>query len=64
MLNNLDEQARGWQEQAVYCAQQADARSDPKVKRQFLELRRLWLLLARSYETNPKSDNLPSPTRR
>jgi hypothetical protein len=64
MLNNLSEQARGWHEQAVYCAQQADARSDPKVKQQFLELKRLWLLLARCYETNGKSDNLPSPTRR
>jgi hypothetical protein len=45
------------------------------VKQQFLELKRLWLLLARSYdfterlgglydETKRKSDNLPSPTRR
>jgi hypothetical protein len=75
MLNNLSEQARGWHEQAVYCAQQADARTDPKVKQQFLELKRLWLLLARSCdfterlgglydETNRKSDNLLSPTRR
>jgi len=43
------------------------------VKQQFLELKRLWLLLARSYdfterldcgETNRKSDNFPSPIRR
>lgn len=60
MLNKLGEQVREWHGQAVYCAQQADARTDPKVKRQFLELKRLWLLLARSYETNRKSDNLPS----
>jgi hypothetical protein len=75
MPNNLGEQIREWHEQAVHCAQQADARTDPKVKQQFLELKRLWLLLARSYdfterlgglydETNRKSDNLPSPTRR
>jgi len=47
MLNNRAEQIREWHEQAVYCAQQADARTDPKVKQQFLELKRLWLLLAR-----------------
>jgi hypothetical protein len=75
MLNNLGEQIREWHEQAIHCSQQADARTDPKVKQQFLELKRLWLLLARSYdfterlggpydETNRKSNNLPSPTRR
>jgi hypothetical protein len=31
---------------AVHCTRQADAQTDPKVKRQFLELKRLWLLLA------------------
>ena len=36
-------------QQAVDCARQADAQNDPKVKEQFLELKRLWLLLARSY---------------
>jgi hypothetical protein len=75
MPNNLGEQIREWHGQAAYCAQQADARTDPKVKQQFLELKRLWLLLARSYdfterlgglydETNRKSDSLLSPTRR
>jgi hypothetical protein len=58
MLNNLDEQARGWHEQAVYCAQQADARTDPKVKRQFLELKRLWLLLAHSYDPTERLGGL------
>jgi hypothetical protein len=73
MPSNLSEQIREWDEQAVQCALQADAQTDPKVKQQFLELKRLWLLLARSYdfterlgydETNRKSDNLLSPTRR
>ena len=32
----------------VHCARQADAQTDPGVKRQFLELKRLWLLLARA----------------
>jgi len=31
----------------VHCARQADAQTDPGVKRQFLELKRLWLVLAR-----------------
>ena len=48
MPNNLIVENREWQRQAVHCAQQADAQTDPKVKQQFLELKRLWLLLARS----------------
>ena len=48
MPNNLIEQIREWDEQVVHCARQADAQTDPKVKQQFLELKRLWLLLARS----------------
>jgi hypothetical protein len=40
MSNNLSEQIREWDEQAVQCARQADAQTDPKVKQQFLELKR------------------------
>jgi hypothetical protein len=47
MPNNLSEQIRECDEQVVHCARQADAQTDPGVKRQFLELKRLWLLLAR-----------------
>jgi hypothetical protein len=70
MPNNLSEQIREWDEQAVQCARQADAQTDPKVKQQFLELKRPWLLLARSYDfterlgSHRKSDNFPSPIRR
>jgi hypothetical protein len=49
MLNNLSAETREWYQQAVNCARQADAQTDPKVKQQYLELKRLWLLLARSY---------------
>jgi hypothetical protein len=35
MPNNLSEQIREWDEQAVQCARQADAQTDPKVKQQF-----------------------------
>jgi len=45
-LNNFNEQVREFYRQAVDCARQADAQNDPKVKQQFLELKRLWLLLA------------------
>jgi len=41
MPNNLSEQIREWDEQAVQCARQADAQTDPKVKQQFLALNRL-----------------------
>jgi hypothetical protein len=54
MPNNLSEQIREWDEQAVQCARQADAQTDPKVKQQFLELKRLWLLLARGYDFNER----------
>jgi hypothetical protein len=49
MSNTLSEQIRECDEQAVQCARQADAQTDPGEKRQFLELKRLWLSLARSY---------------
>ena len=45
MPNNLSERIRECDDQVVHCARQADAQTDPGVKRQFLELKRLWLLL-------------------
>jgi hypothetical protein len=51
-LNNFNEQVREFYQQAVDCARQADAPNDPKVKQQFLELKRLWLLLAQRCEFN------------
>ena len=47
-------------QQAVLCMQQAEAQNNPKVKRQFLELTRRWLLLARGYDESNKS-NLGTP---
>ena len=51
-LNNFNEQIREYYQQAVDCERQADTQNDPKVKQQFLELKRLWLLLARRCEFN------------
>jgi hypothetical protein len=56
MPNNLSEQIRECDEQVVHCARQADAQIDPGVKRQFLELKRLWLLLAHYTSTERDRD--------
>jgi len=64
MQNNLSEETDEWYRQAVYCARQADALTDPKVKQQFLELNRLWLLLARSYEFTESQTNFSNETKR
>jgi hypothetical protein len=57
MLNNHAEQICDCYQQAAYCVQQAEAQNDPKVKKQFLELTRRWLLLARGYVVDKSSDN-------
>jgi hypothetical protein len=49
MLNNLNDESREWYQQAERCALQADVQTNPKVKQQFLELKRLWLILTHSY---------------
>jgi hypothetical protein len=55
MLNNPNEESH---QQAVHCERQADAQTDPKVKQQFLELRRLWLILAHSYEITESTNRV------
>jgi hypothetical protein len=51
-LNDFNEQIREFYQQAVDCERQADAQNDSKMKQQFLELKRLWLLLAQRCEFN------------
>ena len=51
MPNNHVQEIRECHQQAVQCVQQAEAQNDAKVKKQFLELTRLWLLLAHGYES-------------
>jgi hypothetical protein len=48
MPNDLSATDEWIYQQADHCARQADAQTDPTVKQQFLELKRLWLLLARA----------------
>jgi hypothetical protein len=48
MLSEHTQEIRECCQQAAHCVQQAEAQNDPKVKEQFLELTRRWLLLADS----------------
>jgi hypothetical protein len=50
VINSWDEQIRKCYREALDCAREADAQIDPKIKQDFLNLKRGWLLLARSYE--------------
>jgi hypothetical protein len=57
MLNNYIQEIRECYQQAAHCVQQAEAQNDPKVKEQFLELTRRWLLLVRGYVVNESLDD-------
>jgi hypothetical protein len=46
MLNSHAQEIRECYQQAAHCVQQAETQNDPKIKQQFLELTRRWLLLA------------------
>ena len=50
MLNNLSEQIRNCLQHAEECARQAAAETDQKLKHDFLDMERRWLVLAQSYE--------------
>ena len=55
MPGNRIQEIRECYQQAAHCVQQAVAQNDPKLKKQFLELTRRWLLLARCYDESDKS---------
>ena len=50
MLSNLSEQVRECLRHAEDCARDAAAQTCPKMRKDFLDLERRWLSLARSYE--------------
>ena len=50
MLNNLSEQIRDCLQHAEDCAQKAAAQTDQKLKQDFLDNERRWLMLAQSYD--------------
>jgi hypothetical protein len=49
VLNNLCEEVRECLQHAEHCARKAAAQTDPKLKKDFLDMERRWLSLARSY---------------
>ena len=64
MPNNLSAQIREWDEQAVHCARQADAQTDPNLKADFLDMERRWLALARSYDFTARLDDFAGEMKR
>jgi hypothetical protein len=50
MLQNLSKQVRHCLEHAEECAQRAKYERDPDLARDFLDMERRWLSLARSYQ--------------
>jgi hypothetical protein len=64
MLNNLSEQVRECLQHAEDCARRAAAQTDAKVKRDFLDLERRWLSLARSYEFCERLGDFSGETKR
>ena len=65
VLNNVSEQIRECYRRAEECARKAAAQTDPKLKADFSDLERHWLVLARSYDfaerLNSFTRNNPKP---
>jgi hypothetical protein len=64
MLNNLREQSRQCYRHAEDCARKAAAQTDPKIKADFLDVERRWLLLAQSYEFTERLGDFSNETKR
>ena len=50
VLDGISEQIRECYRHAEDCGRKAAAQTDPKIKADFLDLERRWLVLARSYD--------------
>jgi len=61
VMHNHTERSREYFRQAEECARQANAQMDPKVKRQFLVLAQLWLILAELFELKSEPTYRASP---
>jgi hypothetical protein len=64
VLNNVSEQIRECYRRAEECARKAAAQTDPKLKADFLDLERHWLVLARSYDFAERLTNFWGETKR
>jgi hypothetical protein len=61
MLQNLSQQIRDCYQHAEECRRRAIAQADPELRKDFLELERRWLKLARSYELAERLAKFPNP---
>ena len=61
MLGKISENAAEAYRRAEACARKAEAATDPKVRLDFLEMERRWLILARSYEFVDRLDQFANP---
>jgi hypothetical protein len=59
MLQNLSQQIRDCYQHAEECRRRAIAQADPELRKDFLELERRWLKLARSYELAERLAKFP-----
>ena len=59
-MYRISVQARECRQYAEHCAQNAQNKSDPEVRQSYLEMQRLWLGLARSYEFSEHLEFLSS----
>ena len=64
MLNNVSEQIRESLRHAEDCARQAAAQTGPNLKKDFLDMERRWLFLARSYEFTERITDFSAVTKR
>jgi hypothetical protein len=64
VLNNLSEQIRECYRHADDCARKAAAQTDPKLKADFLDSERRWLVLAQSYEFTERLTDFSGETKR
>ncbi len=64
MLNNVSEQIRECLRHAEDCARQAAAQTCPNLKKDFFDMERRWLFLARSYEFTERLTDFSAETKR
>jgi hypothetical protein len=58
MLESVSELIRECRQHAEDCAQKAAAITDPKLKKEFLDMEQRWLRLVRSYEFTERLNDL------
>jgi hypothetical protein len=63
MLNYLSEEIRKCRAKAEDCARKAAAETDPKLKRDLLNLEKHWLSVARSYAYHERQSDHSDETR-